>query len=73
MAIKLIRVTSGPATGKYLLWITETGDIIHPNGYVSPGGRLPWNAEWVVSQRKMPQWAKPFVRDYNAQKRYNQL
>ena len=73
MAIKLIRVTSGPAKGKYLLRITETGDIIHPNGYRSKKGQLPWNAEWVVSTRKMPEWAKPFVKDYNYQKQHGLL
>jgi hypothetical protein len=41
MAIKLIRVTSGPAKGKYLLRITESGDIIHPNGHRSKNGQLP--------------------------------
>jgi hypothetical protein len=41
MAIKLIRVTSGPAKGKYLLRITESGDIIHPNGHRSKKGQFP--------------------------------
>ena len=73
MAMKLIRIVKGPATGKYCLLETETGDIILPNGYKCKGGRLPWNAEWVVSKRKLPKWTKEYLESYKARKEYGRL
>ena len=73
MTIQLIRVTTGPAKGKYLLIISENGDVIHSNGYRARNGQMPKDAEWVVSKREMPEWAKPFVRDYTYQKQHGLL
>ena len=64
--MKLIRMTSGPAKGRYLLLDEKRDRIIHPNGFVSEKCVLPWNGEWSESARPMPQWASQFLEISNA-------
>jgi len=59
--MKLIRMTSGTARGRYLLLDEKRNRIIHPNGYVSEKCVLPWTGYWKESSRPMPAWASQFM------------